>query len=80
MIPVAPVLANAGFYPASPLPTPANSAQTAWARFTNVTNLVTGQTRLGDELSLLFQPGVIANSVFASMLDWLWNGTAFAAN
>ena len=39
LIPLGPVLAGAGFYPASPLPVPANSAQAAWATFTNVTGL-----------------------------------------
>lgn len=77
LIPLAPILAKAGFYPASPLPLPANSTQTAWARFTNVTGLTAGVTRLGDELSLLYDAETIAGSVFASALDWVWNGSAF---
>jgi IPT/TIG domain len=77
-VPVAPILATAGFYPASPLPMPANNTQTAWAVFTNITGLVTGTTQLGDELSLLYNAEIIANSAFAAILDWVWNGTAFA--
>ena len=77
LVPLGPALAAAGFYPASPLPIPANSTQTAWATFTNVTGLVAGSTRLGDELSLLYSPDTVASSVFASILDWVWNGSTF---
>jgi IPT/TIG domain len=79
LVPLAPILANAGFYPALPLPLPANNTQTAWATFTNVTGLVPGTTMLGDELSLLFNSQTIANSVFAGMLGAVWNGTTFVA-
>ncbi len=75
---LAPILATAGFYPATPLPVPANNAQTAWAKLTNVTGLIAGTTHLGDELSLLYNAQTIANSVFASMLGTVWNGTTFA--
>jgi hypothetical protein len=75
---VAPILATAGFYPASPLPMPANNTQTSWAVFTNITGLVSGVTQLGDELSLLYDAETIANSAFAAILDWVWNGTTFA--
>lgn len=78
LVPVAPVLAAAGFYPASPLPQPANSTQTAWATFTNITGLVTGVTMLSDELGLLYSPSTIAASLFAPLLNTVWNGTTFA--
>ena len=80
LVPLGPVLAGAGFYPASPLPLPANSTQTAWTVFTNVTGLTAGVTRLGDELSLLYSAETIAGSVFAPVVDWVWNGTAFAGS
>ena len=54
LIPLGPVLAGAGFYPASSLPVPPNSAQAAWATLTNITGLIAGVTRLGDKLSLLY--------------------------
>jgi hypothetical protein len=76
---VAPTLANAGYYPAFPLPIPANNTATSWAWLTNTTGLIAGHTELGDELSLLYRQDQIANSVFASMLTWTWNGTQFAA-
>ncbi len=77
-VPVAPILATAGFYPASPLPMPANNTDNAWATFTNITGLVSGVTKLGDELSLLYNAETIANSAFAAIAGRLWNGTAFA--
>lgn len=79
-VPVAPVLANAGYYPASPLPQPSTQISAGWARFTNITGLVAGVTRLGDELSLLHSLAEISASVFASRLNWVWNGTNFVPN
>ncbi len=79
-VPAAPILATAGFYPPSPLPMPANNTQTGWATLTNVTGLANGVTKLGDELSLLFNQETIANSIFAGILDWVWNGTTFASS
>jgi hypothetical protein len=76
---LAPVLASAGFYPASPLPQPTSSADAAWARLTNVTGLIAGTTRLGDELALLYPSSTIAESVFAGALGWVWDGATFAA-
>lgn len=78
LVEVAPVLAQAGFYTVEPLAQPANSNDGAWAHFTNITGLVTGTTKLGDELGLLYDSNAIANSVFAGFLDWVWNGTTFA--
>lgn len=77
-VPVAPILAQAGFYPASPLPQPTKSTDTGWATFTNVTGLTAGTTLLGDELGMLYSPSTIAASVFASMLNLMWNGATFA--
>jgi len=79
IVALAPILANAGWYPASPLPVPANNTVRGWARLANTTGLVAGTTRFGDELSLLYRPDQIVNSVFASMLAWTWDGTTFVA-
>jgi hypothetical protein len=79
LVPLAPILAAAGYYSPSPLPVPANSTIKTWAQFTNITGLVPGVTRLGDELSLLYRQDQIVNSVFAAMLTWTWNGSTFAA-
>jgi hypothetical protein len=75
---LAPVFASAGFYPASPLPQPTSSGDSAWARLTNVTGLIAGTTKLGDELALLYPSSTISESVFADALGWLWNGSSFA--
>ena len=77
LVALAPLLASAGFYPASPLPAPAVPTDTAWTRLANVTGLVAGKTTLGDELSLLYTPAVIAASVFAPALGYTWDGTGF---
>jgi IPT/TIG domain len=78
LVMVAPLLANAGFYPASPFPAPATPTDTAWARLTNITGLVAGSTSYGDELALLYSPSVIAASALAPALGYVWNGTVFA--
>lgn len=77
-VPVAPALASAGFYPASPAPQPASSHDRAWGHLTNVTGLVAGVTRLGDELGLLYYRDDIAASSLGTRLFWVWNGTKFA--
>jgi hypothetical protein len=76
-VPVAPVFAGAGFIQASPVPQPTTLKSTEWARYTNITGLVVGVTKLGDELSLLYSVAEISASVFASRLNWLWDGTSF---
>lgn len=78
LVMVAPLLANAGFYSASPFPAPTTPTDSAWARLTNVTGLVAGTTPYGDELALLYPPSVIAASALAPALGYVWNGTIFA--
>lgn len=78
LVPLAPVLAGIGFYPAAPLPTPANPTDFTWTRLTNITGLVNGTTVYGDELALLYPPSVIAASALVPALGYIWNGTAFA--
>jgi hypothetical protein len=80
MILLGPVLASAGFYPATPLASPATGVDTAWTRLTNITGLQAGVTKLGDELSLLYSWDAIAGSVFAGALGWLWNGVEFVSS
>ncbi|MDE3181611.1 MAG: hypothetical protein KGM47_18350 [Acidobacteriota bacterium] len=77
--PIAPILNGAGFYQTSPPPQPASLATPGWGHFTNVTGLVTGVSRLGDELSLLYSFSAIASSVFGNSLNWVWTGFAFAS-
>ncbi|HSM86774.1 MAG TPA: hypothetical protein VLT16_11505 [Candidatus Limnocylindrales bacterium] len=77
-VPVAPVMATVGFYAPSPLPQPGNLLVTDWARFNNITGLVAGVTRLGDELSQVYNAADIAASVFATRLHWVWDGVKFS--
>jgi hypothetical protein len=79
IVPLLPVLACAGFYPIGSALVPSSASQTTWSRLTNITGLIAGTTRLGDELNLLFRQGQIAASAFASMSSWVWNGSAFVA-
>ena len=78
MIPVMPILSTAGFAIAGPTPTPGAASTNAWARFVNIGGLAGGQTKLGEELALLYSRAEIAASAFAGMQNWVWNGIAFA--
>lgn len=78
LVMVAPLLAGAGFYSASPFPAPTTPTDSAWARLTNITGLVAGTTAYGDELALLYPASVIAASALAPALGYVWNGTVFA--
>ena len=77
LVQLAPLVATAGFYPTAPLPAPASAADIAWARLTNITGLVAGTTKLGDELGLLYTPSLIAASAFAPALGYTWDGSNF---
>jgi hypothetical protein len=78
LVTIAGVLWNAGFYEASPMPLPTSLSSTAWAHLTNVTGLVAGVTKFGDELSLLYSWTDIQNSAFAGALALVWDGAVFS--
>lgn len=48
-------------------------------RFVNLTGLVTGETTLGSELSLLYAPAAVGQSALSSFTNWVWDGDAFVA-
>jgi hypothetical protein len=79
-VPLAPVMASAGFVPAVPTYMPSSLTDIGWARFNNVTGLVPGVTTLGGELSLLWSPTDIAASALSGMTGNVWNGAAFVAS
>ncbi|HYM74472.1 MAG TPA: hypothetical protein VE377_00715 [Candidatus Dormibacteraeota bacterium] len=79
-VPLAPVLASAGFTPAVAGYLPTSLTDIGWARFNNVTGLVAGMTTLGSELSLLWSPTEIAASALSGLTGYLWNGSAFTAS
>jgi hypothetical protein len=73
-----PILNGAGWYQPPVLTAPSTLSQPGdWARWTNVTGLVAGVTRYGDELKLLYtMPQIVASSLRDRLL-WVWNGTQF---
>jgi IPT/TIG domain len=77
-IPIAPILADAGWYSTQPFHAP-NSAvsQGSLPRLINITGLIRGHTRLGDELLLLYPSASIMASALAGTLSWIWDGTTF---
>jgi hypothetical protein len=77
-VPVAPVLAAAGFVPATPGYQPKSLIDYGWARFNNITGLIAGSTTLGSELVLLYPQSAIAISALAGLVGYTWNGTTFA--
>lgn len=79
-VPVGPLLNAAGWYQASPLTAPTSlSASGDWHRWTNTTGLVAGVSTVGDELRLLYRAGQISASSVRERMDWVWDGTAYAA-
>lgn len=73
-----PILNLAGWYTASPTPSPVSSSDPGtWSRWNNITGLVAGTTTFGDELEMLYPLGAISASVVRSALDWVWNGSKF---
>jgi hypothetical protein len=79
-VPLAPVLASAGFTPAVAGYLPKSVTDIGWVRFNNVTGLVAGMTTLGSELSLLWSPTEIAASALTGLTGYVWNGSAFTAS
>lgn len=78
LVPIATAMQKAGFYQASPMPMPTSLSSTAWAHLTNITGLIKGVTKLGDELSLLYSWNDIQNSVFSNSLGLVWDGATFS--
>jgi hypothetical protein len=77
LLPIAPLLASAGFYPAPALARPTSRDDIAWTRLTNLTGMRRGVTALGSELSLLYGASELARSAFAASLGQVWNGAHF---
>jgi hypothetical protein len=79
-IPVTPHLEAAGWHQ-STLPAPTSlSSQGGWQRWINISGLVTGRSRLGDELLLLYRSEDVARSSLAPILDFRWDGETFAGS
>jgi hypothetical protein len=78
-VPVAPILASAGFVPSAPGHVPTSVNDVSWARFVNVAGLVSGVTMLGEELTVLYSQSDIAASGLAGRISDVWNGSTFAS-
>ena len=74
--PLGPILAGAGWYFGSVEP-PTSAGAGPWSTLTNVTGLVAGETRYGDEATLLWPRHQLAASSVRERLDWTWTGDAF---
>ena len=76
---VAPIMQAAGWIHPEPFTAPASrTARGTLVKFVNLTALVPGETTLGAELELLYEPAAIGRSTLAALLAWRWNGTTFA--
>lgn len=78
LLDLTPLLNAAGWYRLSPVDTLQLAKPDSWATLVNVTGLVAGQTRLRDELALLYSSDQMAASALRDALEWIWNGNTFA--
>lgn len=77
-LPLKPLFATAGWYPVEPVVLPTSLVDPgSMVRFINVSGLVRDETRLGQELALLYPVGAIMTSTLVAQLSWIWNGTTF---
>jgi hypothetical protein len=79
LVDLGPLLNAAGWYTTTPVDDPVDAAHPgSWSRWTNVTGLVEGASRFGDELELLYPVGAISASAVRAAIDWVWDGTTFS--
>jgi len=80
LVPMADVVALAGFSVVAVPLVPSRRNDLGWARLVNRSGLLSGMTTLGDELKLVWTAREIARSAFAKRLAERWNGSAFVAD
>jgi hypothetical protein len=79
-LPLNPMLNAAGWHQSATPDDPTSLREPGnWFRWTNVTGLVPGVTRFGDELRLLYTEAEIVASPLREELDKVWDGTTFNA-
>ncbi|HEY3528010.1 MAG TPA: hypothetical protein VGK78_02590 [Nocardioides sp.] len=78
LLPIETALSGSGLMAVRPSGVPSGRNDLAWARLADVAGLLPGVTRLGDELALVYSKRQIAASAFAPMVDFVWDGGAFA--
>jgi hypothetical protein len=79
LLPLTPILNGAGWYQTALVAPSSLAAGGTWSHWTNVTGLVAGSSRFGDELKLLYTPDEIAASSLRDRLHWTWDGSALVA-
>jgi hypothetical protein len=78
MLQLTPLLNAAGWVQPA-ITNPVKLAQPgSWARWNNLTGLIAGVSRYGDELTQRFTNGEIAASSLRDVVDYKWDGTQFA--
>lgn len=78
--PLTPLFNEAGWFQLAPPTNPTSLVRPGtWARWVNITGLVPGVTRFGDELALVFPQVQIVASAWSDQLGAVWDGTAFVA-
>lgn len=78
LVDIAPILQQAGWFRRTPVAPPESPADmTGWEWLDNISGMVPGETRLGDELFRAFDQSAVAASALATMVDRVWNGTGF---
>lgn len=78
LLPLTSVLDASGFTTETSHGAPTSRQDLHWATVRCTAGLLTGISRLGDELALIHPADRIAASSLAAKLDWQWNGTRFA--
>ncbi|MFA3916407.1 hypothetical protein [Ruegeria hyattellae] len=74
-----PILNAAGWHQPSALSNPTTVTDAGnWSVWHNITGLVPGETRFGDELNLLYPAEAILTSPVFAQLDFVWTGSEFA--
>lgn len=77
-LPLTPILNTAGWYQNAAPEVPESLAEPGnWFHWVNISGLLPGNTRLGDELRLLYQESEIVASPLREHLDKIWNGSTF---
>jgi len=79
LVALVPALSTGGWHSPTVDALPAGPSDLGWTGLTAISGLLPGVTRLRDELLLLHTAGEVADSPFAAKLDWVWDGTTFAA-
>jgi hypothetical protein len=76
---VGPIVSAAGFNLASDAPRPSQRFDLSWGTMTNLSGLLPGVTRLGEELANVWSSREISRSALSGSLDHVWSGTGFEA-